>query len=235
MVWGRRDASVLSCLVFAAAVGAWLALAAGPAAAESAGNRARGQELYQKLCVTCHGVYGRGDGPQAKNLGVPLPDLTLPSTLEPLSDAQLMKLLRYGPESKHTPMVVSQALNREALQDVIAYLRTLYVPGKHVSVYAGRDIYESVCWTCHGRNGNGDGPSAKLIEGTKPRNFRSPEFHIKGREAEVRRTITEGGAKSFHGSKYMLEWGTKLSKQQIEDVMAFLETFKSGSQQQAAH
>jgi mono/diheme cytochrome c family protein len=29
---------------------------------------ARGQELYQQSCVSCHGVEGRGDGPLARSL-----------------------------------------------------------------------------------------------------------------------------------------------------------------------
>jgi cytochrome c oxidase cbb3-type subunit 2/cytochrome c oxidase cbb3-type subunit I/II len=184
----------------------------------------RGQQIYETLCTTCHGPYGRGDGPLAQNLSVPPPDLTLSSTLERRSDAELAKLLRYGSGAKHTPMVVSQTLNDDSLLDVVAYLRTLYVPGKSVSVAAGRDIYGAICWTCHGAEGDGNGPSAKNID-VKPRDFTSPEFRIDGREEELHRIISQGAAKSFHGSQYMLEWGNKLSRQQIDDVLEYLKMF----------
>jgi mono/diheme cytochrome c family protein len=153
--------------------------------------------------------------------------LTLAATLEGRTDAQLVKRLRYGTGNKHTPMVISQVLNEDALQDVVAYLRTLYVPGKHVSVQAGRDIYGAICWTCHGVEGDGNGPSAMNIAGVKPRDFTAPEYQIEGREEELRKTISLGAARAFHGSEYMLEWGNKLSPQQIDDVVEFLKTFKT--------
>ena len=99
------------------------------------------------------------------------------------------------------------------------------MPGKHVSVAAGRDIYSAICWTCHGVKGDGKGPSAKHVDGVKPRDFTAPEFRVEGREDELHRIISQGAAKSFHGSQYMLEWGNKLSPQQIDDVVEYLKTF----------
>jgi mono/diheme cytochrome c family protein len=65
------------------------------------------------------------------------------------------------------------------------------------------------------------------IAGVKPRDFTAPEYQIEGREEELRKTISLGAERSFHGSKYMLEWGNKLSPQQIDDVVEFLKTFKT--------
>jgi mono/diheme cytochrome c family protein len=216
----------MSCLLLA---GACVAVHADGAAAEpeDQGDVGKGRQLYETICTSCHGPYGRGDGPLAKNLTLPPADLTVAARLETRSDAELVKLLRYGSGSKHTPMVVSQTLNEDALRDVVAYLRTLYVPGKHVSVGAGRDLYGAVCWTCHGIDGDGNGPSAKSLEGAKPRDFTAPEFRVEGREDELHRIIHEGAAKAFHGSRYMLEWGNKLSPQQIDDVIEYLKTFQT--------
>lgn len=36
-----------------------------------------GQQLYSRLCASCHGVAGRGDGPVASSFTVEVPDLTL--------------------------------------------------------------------------------------------------------------------------------------------------------------
>jgi mono/diheme cytochrome c family protein len=36
-----------------------------------------GQELYARLCASCHGTTGRGDGPVASSFKVEVPDLTL--------------------------------------------------------------------------------------------------------------------------------------------------------------
>ncbi|MEM8729465.1 MAG: c-type cytochrome [Pseudomonadota bacterium] len=40
-------------------------------------SRTQGVQLYQDLCVACHGETGQGDGPLAADLDVPVADLTL--------------------------------------------------------------------------------------------------------------------------------------------------------------
>jgi mono/diheme cytochrome c family protein len=42
----------------------------------------RGRELYERMCVSCHGSGARGDGPATVGLVVPVPDLSgkLPET-----------------------------------------------------------------------------------------------------------------------------------------------------------
>ena len=66
---------------------------------------------------------------------------------------------------------------------------------------------------------DGNGPAAKNRDAVKPRDFTAPEFRVEGREDELHRLISQGAAKSFHGSEYMLEWENKLSPQQIDDVL----------------
>jgi hypothetical protein len=39
-------------------------------------------------------------------------------------------------------------------------------------------------------------------------------------------SISEGAAKSFHGSESMIAWKGSLTPQQIRDVMAYIETLK---------
>jgi hypothetical protein len=36
-----------------------------------------GEELYARLCESCHGATGRGDGPVAHSFNIEVPDLTL--------------------------------------------------------------------------------------------------------------------------------------------------------------
>jgi mono/diheme cytochrome c family protein len=216
-------------LLTATLLGAAL-LAAGGARAESAtaSNGAHGKQVYEQLCSACHGPYGRGDGPVAKDLAVKPPDFTRPELLAGRSDAQVAEMLTGGGEgTKHTPMVVARTLQPGALRDAIAYIRTLSVPGEHVSVPAGRDIYTTFCWFCHGVNGDGKGPAAASLPDPKPRDFTNPEFKIAGREEEIARTIHQGAASSIHGSKYMQEWGTELSPQQIRDVVSYLKTLQA--------
>lgn len=207
-----------------------VALAAIVGARESAfagtsddARQARGKEIYTEFCSTCHGPYGRADGPLAKNLSRLPPDFTDPNWLAGRTDRDIANGL-VG--ASHGPMAVATVLKPDALLDSVAYVRTLSVPGKHVSVPAGRDIYNAICWPCHGSNGDGNGPAAKFLTGPKPRDFTSASFVIDGREDEIAQFITVGAVKAAHGSQYMPEWASRLSPQQIRDTVEYLKTFK---------
>jgi len=197
----------------------------GVAAAETLSTApGRGEQIYTEFCASCHGRYGRGDGPLATDLKHTLPDFTDSSWTAGRSGEKITKAL-IG--ASHGPMSVASVLKPEVLEAAIGYVQKLSVPGKHVSVQAGRDIYNAAhCWGCHGTDGDGRGPVAKALSDNPPRDFTSPKFVIEGREDEVARSISLGAAKAFHGSKYMPEWASRLSPQQIRDVVAYLGTFK---------
>lgn len=209
-----------------------LALTAGVVAAQQEPQEAvaRGEQIYKNVCWTCHGMYGRGDGPAAQYLAVRPPDFTHPGVLAGRSDEQMVQLLterKARPNSAHMPMAtVTETLKEDALRDAIAYMRTLAVPGKHVSVQAGKDIYNTFCQGCHGSRGDGKGPAAKQLAGVTPRDFTSKEFAIEGREEEIYQTIFMGAEKASHGSPYMPQWRTTLSRQQVQDIIEYLKTFK---------
>ena len=204
-------------------------MGAGAAQVKSKANVQRGEEVYKSLCWTCHGNYGRGDGPAAKYLAYPPPDLTDPRVFGKKTDQEIVSGLidtksQTGPS--HRTMVIGDVLKKEALQDAIAYMRSLSVPGKHASISAGKDIYDTFCSACHGAKGDGKGPAAKNLTGVKPRDFTSKDFVVAGHEAQIKQTIFEGAAKTFHGSPYMPEWKTTLTEEQITDIVEYLKTFK---------
>jgi cytochrome c oxidase cbb3-type subunit 3 len=211
--------------------GLWILLSAvllaGPFAAAGVDDEkvARGERIYHTLCATCHGRYGRGDGPLASALQTPLPDFSDPAILGPRSDEQLLASVTGMDAVRHTPMAIGQVLQEGAVIDAIAYLRTLYVPGRYASLPAGRDVYQASCWVCHGREGNGQGPAAATLKEKRPRDFTDPEFVIEGREEEIERVVALGPAAAFHGSSFMPEWSSRLSPQQIRDVVEYLKTF----------
>jgi mono/diheme cytochrome c family protein len=55
-------------------VGAGTLLAAAKVPGAAAASK--GQIIYTRYCVSCHGPAGKGDGPLAKDLRVPVPDVT---------------------------------------------------------------------------------------------------------------------------------------------------------------
>lgn len=77
--------------------------AAAPAAAATknpvkptAESQAKAKELYSIDCAMCHNDNGNGKSDLAGSMGLNLPDLTDPKTLESKSDADLFALLRNG-------------------------------------------------------------------------------------------------------------------------------------------
>ena len=202
---------------------------ASAAQVRSKGDVRRGEEVFKSLCWTCHGTYGRGDGPAGKYLAHPPPDLTDPRVFGKKTDLEIVSSLietKGQTGASHRTMVIGDVLKKEALQDAIAYMRSLSLPGKHVSLSAGKDIYDTFCSACHGVKGNGRGPAAKNLTGPKPRDFTSKDFVIEGHEEQIKKTIFEGAAKTFHGSPYMPQWKTTLNEQQIADIVEYIKTLK---------
>ncbi|HBZ72607.1 MAG TPA: hypothetical protein DEP35_23890 [Deltaproteobacteria bacterium] len=198
--------------------------------AEAADDTVQGERVYRDFCQKCHGLYGRGDGPAVEYFAAKPPDLTDPAVLGSRSTDEIVSaLLARGknPQSAHSLMAsIASLAKKDDLHDAVAYMKTLSVPGGHVSLLAGHDIYTSICWVCHGLDGKGDGPAAAGLK-VKPRDFTSKDFSMAGRGEEIYRTISEGAAKSFHGSESMIAWKGSLTPQQIRDVMAYIGTLKS--------
>ena len=206
-----------------------LILAAQASAEKEAGpTELAGDELYDALCSVCHGKYGRGDGPVASHLEVPLPDFTLAATLGSKSDEDVMAHLASTSEDtakRHSPMPMDGLVKDGELGATVAYIRSMAIPGRHVSVRAGQDLYNALCWLCHGVKGDGQGPAAANLGDKKPRDFTSAEFKIVGREGEINSVISSGAEDVIHGSKYMIEWSSKLTQQQINDIIEYLRSF----------
>lgn len=196
-----------------------LLLLSSPAVPAAAAEPSSGEAVYETLCRSCHGPYGRGDGPLADALERRPPDFTAADWIGGRSDAAIVQGLRSG----HAPMAVGAVLEEEALREAVAFVRRLSTPGGGTSVRAGRDIYQAACWACHGREGRGDGPAAAGRD-PAPRDF-TAGYVIEGREEEVARIIALGPEAAFHGSPDMPAWARRLSPQQIRDVVAYLKTF----------
>ncbi|MBI5197206.1 MAG: c-type cytochrome [Nitrospirae bacterium] len=79
-----------------------------------------GQEIYKKVCESCHGVSGKGDGPAAKGLPHKVPDLS--GAIRGQTDGEIFwKISRGG---GLMPSYEKSLINTERWK-VIHYLRTL--------------------------------------------------------------------------------------------------------------
>lgn len=91
---------------------------------------------------------------------------------------------------------------------------------------AGRVLYEKLCISCHGDEGDGDGPAADRFQ-PKPRSFKKAEFKYrttpKGSlptDADLARVISLG----LPGTG-MPDWADKLNPKKIAQVIKFIKTF----------
>lgn len=182
---------------------------------------AEGKSLYLRHCSPCHGEKGKGDGPLAKIVKPAIPDLTdgvfkfrsTPSGNLP-TDEDLRRVIVEGIPS--TPMMgVKGILRDKEVGSLVAFLKALCpdfkekgdavpikinpIPMTPKLLELGKQIYRDFqCNTCHGENGDGDGPIAKSLKDNKGRpiqilSFRDANNFKNGHEpADIYRTIMTG-------------------------------------------
>lgn len=107
-----------------------LALLAAPAPAAQ-GDPKTGRELYNKWCVSCHGVGGKGDGPAAANLPVKPGNHADGTRMNALTDTYLFTIIKQGGQAVQKSQMMppwGTQLKDQQIWDVIAYVRSLAVP-----------------------------------------------------------------------------------------------------------
>ncbi len=144
----------------------------GMVSAKSNGNAKNGEAVYKKNCVECHGDKGQGrGGPQGWFTGgggetteLMGNQLNNQDFLALASDDYLKETIEYGRPSHLMPSWREKGLKDKEIEDLVAFLRTwqkvpsiqvdnsLQVWGNPVS---GKDLFDSICKTCHGDDGEG--------------------------------------------------------------------------------
>jgi mono/diheme cytochrome c family protein len=154
------------------------------------GNAKRGKALYVRYCVFCHGPEGDGRGESAPYLDPKPRDFTkavfkchsTPSGSLPL-DSDLYDTISRGIHASGMPSW--KPLLRQERVDLVAYIKTFSSafqeekPGAPVvippepanspeSIRRGSELFQSMnCWSCHGKDGRGHGPSAMTLTDSK--------------------------------------------------------------------
>jgi DMSO reductase family type II enzyme heme b subunit len=177
-----------------------LLLCHGPVLAQT-GDAEKGEAIYQKRCLQCHGEEGDGLGPAAERLNPPPRDFTLglykiqssAFDADLPNDEDLFRMIRDGMPGTAMPGW-SDLLSEQDIWDVIATIKAFAElegePEKQVdygtqvessaeSIAAGRKLFlaDDRCSECHGVEGKGD--AVKKLkndngERTWPRNLTKP-------------------------------------------------------------
>ena len=163
------------------------------------GNAKRGKALYVRYCVFCHGPNGDGRGESAPYLDPKPRDFTkalfkcrsTPSGSLPL-DSDIYDTITRGIHASGMPSW--RPLLRQERVDLVAYIKTFSSafqeekPGAPVpippeppnsaeSVKRGADLFQSMnCWSCHGKDGRGFGPSSAALTDSSGNPIRPFDF-----------------------------------------------------------
>jgi mono/diheme cytochrome c family protein len=101
-----------------------------------------GERVYDSLCVSCHGIYGRGDGELAGSLPAPPRDLTTAPSQHQVSDEELRWVIADG---RGAMPGAGNVLSTDELRAVMAFVRVLS---------PGYELYDRFCSVCHGPDGH---------------------------------------------------------------------------------
>src|SRR5215467_12542222 len=221
------------------------------------GSAHRGKELYSRYCVLCHGERGDGAGVHAPYIDPKPRDFTratfkcrsTPSGSLP-TDSDLYDSITRGFHG--TAMPSWNPLTRQERVDLVAYVKTfsprfseekpdaaLVIPPEQPtspeSVQRGAALFQSLnCWSCHGKEGRGNGPSAKTLTDSKgdpivPYDLTSgSQFKCGASDRELYRDLMTG----LDGTP-MPSFVDAAKPDQLWDLVHFIQTLRTGKGQPA--
>jgi mono/diheme cytochrome c family protein len=86
----------------------------------------------------------------------------------------------------------------------------------------GKDIYDQLCWRCHGRLGKSDGPVSDAMN-PRPRDLTDRTYMATVSDDDLLNVIKYGGA-AVGKSPAMMAFKDALSDDDIGDLIAFIRT-----------
>lgn len=207
----------------AALAGAALAFAlqATPVSAQGGAVAAPdGRALYLQSCAPCHGVTGKGDGPEASSFAPPPPDLHT-GAVASLDEQQMVAKLRDG-----LPLTLGS--DPRALRERLAHLEEITGHLQKLpsidwpAVDRGAVLYEANCAACHGPFGQ-PLDAAALPKGVQkpPRDLRDPAFQKATSDEQL-------VADMQHGNSAMPAIPATREQRQARDLVVFIRLLSPG-------
>jgi mono/diheme cytochrome c family protein len=86
----------------------------------------------------------------------------------------------------------------------------------------GQEIYDQLCWRCHGRSGKSDGPVSDAMN-PRARDLTDRAYIASVSDEKLLNVIEHGGA-SVGKSPAMIAFKAVLSDDDIRELMAYLRT-----------
>lgn len=175
----------------------------------------RGEHIYTAQCVACHGSDGEGGTGPALNSR---------QLLKSTQDSVFFSIIRSGVPNTQMPawsVDYGGPLTDEDVRDVVAFMRAWEPSAPEIegAVYVpdpqhGALLFANTCEVCHGDQGSGTNQAPKINDPQRLSSL-SDEWY--------REVIRNG-----RPAKGMPTWGTVLSPEQIEDLVALIAAWRDG-------
>lgn len=177
-----------------------------------------GKQVYDRLCVTCHAMDGKGVADMAQHLGAPPSDLTDGHWSCCETDEDIFNLIRRGTQTGMEGY--ADRINETRTWHVINYLRSLSgnteisieadevpenpIPYGTESIRRGRILYENYCALCHAIDGTGYTDYLDFLS-TPPADFTTGEFRYGDRDGDIFEIIRDGTSRDMESFKDRLK------------------------------
>jgi len=224
LVPGKSRLAVLPISLFILLVSAGIVLAQTSSAPESPPDGAAGRDAFNDNCLSCHGQLAMGDGRAVDQLNGNIPTaLADPDYLSTAVPAEMYSVITEGRIDKLMPPFGSGTDNVEPLPetqrwDIIAYIFSLGTPPDSLDI--GQVIYEENCLECHGKQGEGDGPSAGDLD-TDPASLSDLSYWSQVSNQDIFDVLVDGPQIPEHGGIKLDD----LSSEEIWSIVDYMRTF----------
>ncbi len=171
-----------------------------------------GQEVYDSLCVSCHGIWGRGDGLMAAALTPRLRDLGDPAYQSQVKDAALFRIISEG---KGAMPSTTEVISEEDRRAVIAFIRLLS---------PGHELYNRFCEVCHGATGTPpEDAQQELFDGGGRARKRSPVFNAKYMKTHTDKQLRGWVRHMLKQNRALMpHFGGELDAEEVRQILAYL-------------
>jgi mono/diheme cytochrome c family protein len=198
------------------------------------------QEIYQGLCMRCHGDKGDGHGMIATYLDPYPRDFTNVGFMNSKPEERFVDSVKNGVGGTSMP-AWGKVLNDQQIKGVLSYINEAFtkdargtIPTRDVpeqnpvatsaeSVARGEAIYQQRCTGCHGRKADGKGANALDIL-PRPRNLLNWDFVNKASDRRLFEAILYG----VQGTAMppWIDYG--LSKEDVGDIVNYIRSLNQG-------
>ena len=98
---------------------------------------------------------------------------------------------------------------------------TAFVPVEGAKYLAGKDVYMTHCFFCHGEKADGKGPLAGSLGSPTPRDFTQPSVALQSPDS-LKHVILQGG-EALGLSANMPAWNGTLNDEEVIAVVGFIQ------------